>query len=349
MTSFPINLESLVKEAFQPVGTVVSERKISGAVLGIVTRDGKRACHLDGFAQIIPKKEKLTRQHWFDLASLTKVLATTPAILKLVEKRVIDLDQPLTHAIPDLRQYEVSTAYERTLTFRDCLTHNTRLPAVEPIYTYGSDPNILRHFILQRKWETIKTPVYSDINFILLGIALERLYACPLTELPQADGLSYHPPAHLAVATENCAFRHRILKGEVHDENAWALGGAAGHAGLFGTVDAVLDFAQSLMDGSAASKESLNAIRSISSNPKRTIGWECKFDNWAGGQACSDQTIGHTGFTGTGLWIDFEREIAWTLLTNRVHPTRFSHVPMQNIRRQTGDAIINEWDKIQTG
>ncbi|AEH62255.1 serine hydrolase domain-containing protein [Zymomonas mobilis] len=342
--AFSERLGNLAKEAFRSVGAFVAEGKISGAALGVITADGRKGCYLDGFAQIIPQKEKLTRQHYFDLASLTKVMATTPAILKLVDDGIIDLDQPLTKAIPDLRQYEVGSAYERTLTFRDCLTHNTRLPAVEPIYTYGSDPNRLRHFILQRKWEKTATPVYSDINFMLLGIALERLHHAPLITLPLPKGLTYTPPTSLAVATENCVFRHRVLKGEVHDENAWALGGAAGHAGLFGTVDAVLDFAQSLLNGQAASPKALEAIRRVSTNPKRTLGWECKFDNWAGGQACSDQSIGHTGFTGTGLWIDFDRSLAWTLLTNRVHPTRFSGVPMQDIRRKTGNAVIAGWD-----
>lgn len=339
------NWGNFAKEAFRPIDSFISEGKIAGATLGIISGDGARGCYLDGFAQIIPEKEKLTRQHYFDLASLTKVMATTPAILRLVEDGIIDLDQPLTHAIPDLRQYEVGSAYERSLTFRDCLTHNTLLPAVEPIYTYGNDPDRLRHFILQRKWEKTAAPVYSDINFMLLGIALERLHNTPLKTLPLPRGLCFTPEKSLAVATENCVFRHHVLKGEVHDENAWALGGVAGHAGLFGTVDAVLDFAHALLNGRGASAQSIKAIRSPSSNPKRTIGWECKFDNWAGGQLCSDQTIGHTGFTGTGLWIDFDRSLAWTLLTNRVHPTRFSAVPMQNIRRETGNAVIDGWDR----
>ena len=122
------------------------------------------------------------RGTWFDLASLTKVLFTTPTILQLVTQGRIALDDTLIVAIPDLRQYDRRRA-ERQLTFRQCLSHQTHLPAVEPLYTYGLDPATLRAFILQRVWQR-GPPVYSDINFMLLGIAIERLAGCPLGELP---------------------------------------------------------------------------------------------------------------------------------------------------------------------
>jgi CubicO group peptidase (beta-lactamase class C family) len=135
-----------------------------------------------------------------------------------------------------------------------------------------------------------------------------------------------------------------VLKGEVHDENCAAMGGQAGHAGLFGTVAGVLDFAQGLLDGSGASPAMLEAIRTPQYE-HRTCGWERKFPGWSGGQACSDETIGHTGFTGTGLWVDFERGLAWTLLTNRVHPTRHRESGIFQLRPETGDAVIGAWDR----
>jgi CubicO group peptidase (beta-lactamase class C family) len=260
-------------------------------------------------------------------------------ILRLADQGSIHLDRPLTDAIPDLRQYEVDNAAERRLTFRDCLVHRTFLPAVEPIYTYGDDPARLRAFVLQRAWRQ-GPPVYSDINFILLGIAIERITGEPLPSWPLGRGLSYGPPPGPAVATEHCNWRGRVLKGEVHDENAFALGGAAGHAGLFGTADGVLTFAQGLLDGSGATPFMLDAIRTPV-HGHRTCGWEVRFDGWPGGDACSPETIGHTGFTGTGLWIDFERGLAWTLLTNRVHPTRHEESGIADLRRATGDAVIN--------
>ena len=187
---------------------------------------------------------------WFDLASLTKVLFTTPAILDLVAQGRIGLDDGLTAAIPDLRQYDAD-APERRLTVRQCLAHQTHLPAVEPLYTYGQDPATLRAFVLQRVWRS-GPAVYSDINFILLGIAIERLTGSPLIDRPVRPGLSFRPDPEQAAATERCTWRGRVMRGEVHDENAFALGGAAGHAGLFGTVDGVLDAAQEMLGGANA-------------------------------------------------------------------------------------------------
>lgn len=195
--------------------------------------------------------------------------------------------------------------------------------------------------MLQREWRR-GPPVYSDINFILLGIAIERLTGRPLTEWPLGPDLRYAPPPGPAVATEACTWRGRVMKGEVHDENAWALGGAAGHAGLFGTIAGVLGFARGLLDGTR-SPATLAAVRTLV-HQHRTCGWERRFNGWHGGDTCSSETIGHTGFTGTGLWIDFDRDLAWTLLTNRVHPTRHRETGIADLRRATGDAVIAAWD-----
>ena len=329
----------MIEQAFAPAAKAVSSGRIPGATLGVVAADGRRWVRRAGMAALVPEQEALTEEHWFDLASVSKVIATTTMILLLAEQGSLDLDRPLTDAIPDLRQYDVANAAERRLTFRDCLAHRTFLPAVEPIYTYGDDPARLRAFVLQRQWRH-GPPVYSDINFILLGIAIERITGKPLSSWPLGPGLSYGPPPGPAVATEHCNWRARVLKGEVHDENAFALGGAAGHAGLFGTAAGVLDFAQGLLDGSGATPSMLDAIRTPV-HGHRTCGWEIRFDGWHGGDACSPETIGHTGFTGTGLWVDFERGLAWTLLTNRVHPTRHKESGIAELRRATGDAVIS--------
>lgn len=331
-----------IDRAFAPAAHYVAEGRIPGATLGVVSADGQRAVRLVGHAALVPEPEALTEDHWFDLASVSKVVATTTMILTLADQGRLDLDRPLTDAIPDLRQYDVAGAAERKLTFRDCLSHRTFFPAVEPVYTYGNDPDRLRAFVLQREWRH-GPPVYSDINFILLGIAIERLTGQPLSAWPLGPGLSYGPPPGPAVATERCPWRGRVLKGEVHDENASAMGGETGHAGLFGTVAGVLDFAQGLLDGSGASEAMQWAIRTPFYE-HRTCGWERRFPGWSGGQACSPETIGHTGFTGTGLWVDFERGVAWTLLTNRVHPTRHFDSGIFALRPETGDAVIEAWD-----
>ncbi len=335
----------MIEQAFAPAAAHVADGHLPGAALGIVAADGRRWTTHAGMAALVPQPEPLTADHWFDLASVSKVVATTHMVLTLADQGRIDLDAPLTTAIPDLRQYDVDGAAERRLTFRDCLAHRTFLPAVEPIYTYGDDPQRLRAFVLQREWRR-GPPVYSDINFILLGIAVERVTGAPLSAWPLGPGLSFGPPPGPAVATEACTWRGRVLKGEVHDENASALGGAPGHAGLFGTLAGVLDFAQGLLDGSGASPFILDAIRTPQ-HEHRTCGWERRFPGWPGGDGCSASTIGHTGFTGTGLWIDWDRGLAWTLLTNRIHPTRHRDSGIFALRPQTGDAVIAAWDAMR--
>jgi len=331
-------IDDLADAGFRPAEEAVAARQIPGAVLGIVAADGARAVRVSGFAQVDPALQRMERATWFDLASLTKVIFTTTEILRLIEEGRISLDDPLTVAIPDLRQYDLNAA-ERRLTFRQCLSHQTHLPGVEPLYTYGQDPATLRAFILQRVWQA-GPPVYSDINFILLGLAIERLTGRKLDQLPLPRGLTFRPDPNLCAATERCTWRGRVMKGEVHDENAFALGGASGHAGLFGTADGVLDFALSLLSGTAMSLASLKLLKTRQS-ATRTLGWETSYEGWSGGNRCSAATIGHTGFTGTGLWIDFERRIAWTLLTNRVHPTRHSESGIHELRRLTGDKICS--------
>ena len=336
-------IEHACDDAFAAPARYVEDGKVPCATLGLVDSYGNMAVRFVGNAAIDPEREPLTRDHWFDLASVTKVIATTTMVLKLAEQGLIDLDRPLTDAIPDLRQYDIAHAPERRLTFRDCLAHRSFFPAVFPIYTYGNDPDTLRAFVLQRAWE-IGPPVYSDINFILLGIAIERITGKPLDAWPIGDGLSYGPPPGPAVPTERCSWRGRICRGEVHDENAFAMGGATGHAGLFGTIDGVLGFARDLMQGKVLAPDSMAAIREPLDH-SRTCGWEAAFGGWPGGEACSRQTIGHTGFTGTGLWIDFERGLAWSLLTNRVHPTRHGTMHIKPMRRETSDAVISAWDR----
>jgi CubicO group peptidase (beta-lactamase class C family) len=265
------------------------------------------------------------------------VIFTTTTVLRLVDEGRIALDDPLTKAIPDLRQYDVAGARERTLTFRQCLAHATHLPAVVPIYTYGDDPERLKAFVLQREWPA-GPPVYSDINFILLGIAIERLTGQQLRDRHLPHGLTFRPDPALCAATEACTWRGRVMRGEVHDENAFAFGGASGHAGLFGSIDGVLGFASDIIERRALSAAGLAAVRTRV-HGERTVGWQIAHDGWSGGDACSRETIGHTGFTGTGLWIDFSRGLAWALLTNRVHPSRHVETGIAELRRATGDAL----------
>ncbi|WEX11255.1 serine hydrolase [Chelativorans sp. AA-79] len=328
-------LARLIDHAFQPLEEAVATRRIPGGVLGIVERNRGRAVRAAGLAQRVPKVRPMQADTIFDLASLTKVVFTAPRILALADEGEIDLDAPLISVMPDLRQYD-QNAWERKVTFRQCLGHQTPFPAVEPIYTYGQDPNLLRAFVLQREWRA-GPPVYSDINFILLGIALERISGKTIRQMEPGPGFAFSADPDKAAATEHCTWRGRVLSGEVHDENCFALQGS-GHAGLFGPAAAVLDFAQGLLDGGGASKRAVELMRTPLSQT-RTHGWERPYEGWSGGNLCGPETIGHTGFTGTGLWIDFDKGRAWTLLTNRVHPTRHFDSGILSLRQAVGDLI----------
>lgn len=303
----------------------------SGFALGVRTQGGDRFHVSLGLAQRVPEPEGLTPDHRFDLASLTKVLLTTPAILALAVAGKLDLDDPLATHLPDLQQYDPSHRV-RSVTLRQCLTHTSGLPAVEPIYTWGEGKARLEALVLQKDW-AFGDNVYSDINFILLGILIERLSGKSLAETALEAGFIPSPGPVLSVATEACSWRGRVIKGEVHDENAFALGGIAGHAGLFGTLEAVLNRAEDLVFGTTLPAAARTAMLEKQTND-RALGWQVRHLNWSGGGLSSARSVGHTGFTGTGVWADPERGITWALLGNRVHPTRHTDVRAHHQFRQ---------------
>ena len=234
----------ILDRAFAPLEQAVRDRRIPGGVLGVVDREGMRAVRSVGSAQIVPSVRPMRDDAWFDLASLTKVLFTAPRILRAAESGAIDLDAPLIAVLPDLAQYNLDN-WQRKVTFRQCLGHQTPLPGVFPLYTYGGDPDRLRAFVLQHDWPA-GPAVYSDINFILLGIALERLEHRPIRQMDPGPGFAWSADPANAAATEDDPWRGRVICGEVHDENCYALQGS-GHAGLFGTAASILDRAAELL------------------------------------------------------------------------------------------------------
>ena len=325
------DLDAILDRAFAPLEAAVRAGRIPGGVLGLTDRDGVVAVRAAGLAQKVPIERGMTADTWFDLASLTKVVFTTPHILAQAAAGRIDLDAPLTALLPDFRQYNPDN-WERRVTFRQCLGHQTPFPAVFPIYTYGRDPELLRAFVLQHEWPA-GPAVYSDINFILLGLALERLERKTIRDMDPGPGFAWSADPANAAATEDCTWRRRVLVGEVHDDNCAALQGS-GHAGLFGTARSVLAFARTLLDGTVDA-----TLMRTPLSARRTHGWERPYEGWSGGERCPPETIGHTGFTGTGLWIDFARGRAWTLLTNRIHPTRHADSGIVQLRRAVGDLV----------
>jgi CubicO group peptidase (beta-lactamase class C family) len=326
--------------AFLPVAAALALGHIPGAVLGLA--DGsRREIRSGGDAALLPQPEPMHPDLLFDLASLTKVVLTTTEVLRLVESGRVDLDDALSQHLPDLHQYATEHPVRR-ITVRHCLAHRSGLPAVVPLYTWGSEPETLTALVLQKDWP-LGEPVYSDIGFILLGLLVERLRDRPLRDcLPQGN-FAVMPGSARSVATERCPWRGRILRGEVHDENAFALGGIAGHAGLFGTAGALLDFAARLLAGQVLRPATLSAMVEPQGGA-HGLGWQIRHEGWSGGSLCSARTVGHTGFTGTALWIDLDRGLAWTLLTNRVHPTRHVETGIRNLRRSVSNVVAGAWD-----
>ncbi len=340
-------LDQIADRAFPVVRTAVDEGHIPGAALGLVTADGSRAVRWAGQAIVTPQPEPLERGTLFDLASLTKVMVTTPQVLKLVEEGLVDLDDALSRHLPELCA-DQPDAPARSTTIRRVLTHHAGFQPLEKIHLWGDDPAALKTRVVRTVW-TLGDPAYSDIGFILLGIMIERLREAPLAALPigadPASPLTFRPDPANTAATEDCAWRGRMVRGEVHDENAFALGGAAGHAGLFGAIDGVLDFARDLMTGAVLGPAALAEMRRPQT-ATRTLGWQVRHSksdmdepSWVGGSLCPPGTIGHTGFTGTGLWIDFSRGFAWSLLTNRVHPSRHRETGIMALRRSVGNLV----------
>jgi CubicO group peptidase (beta-lactamase class C family) len=313
----------------------VAEGVVPGLAFGLVRRGGEAfTLHL-GLAQRVPEPEALTPQHLFDLASLTKPLFTLKEVLKAVEEGLLDLDDPLSQHLPELLWLKDHPL--KGVSLRALLAHTSGLPAWEALYALG-EGEALKQRLLQHPWP-LGEPAYSDIGYMLLGLVLERVRGKPLAAFPLPQGFSFRPPRELAVATEACPWRGRVLKGEVHDENAYALGGAAGHAGLFGTLEGVLGELRAILEGTWLSPAAMEEM--LRPHGDRLLSWERKRPGWWGGSLASERAFGHTGFTGVAVLVEPERGYAWALLTNAVHPTR--HRPsLHPLRRAVGNSVAAE-------
>jgi CubicO group peptidase (beta-lactamase class C family) len=304
----------------------------------------------------------------FDLASLTKVICTTTLAMRAVDEGLLDLDSKVAAHLTEWRG-----ADRESVTIRDLLAHASGLTAYLPFYRDITgraefEPAIC-HSSLEYAPRT--QSIYSDLGFILLGFILEDVRAGARSPWPGAVDLSatlaaqfhrlasfvtsepllFNPPRTLrarCAPTEMDPWRGRVLTGEVHDENAWALGGAAGHAGLFGTVGAVGAFARAALltiqgEPVLAKPETMAAFIRRTNVPgsSRALGWDTMLPTSSCGTRLSVSAIGHTGFTGTSLWIDHEQDLYIVLLTNRVHPTR-DNDRIRQIRPAVHDAVVED-------
>lgn len=290
----------------------------------------------------------------YDLASLTKVLATTPLVMQQIEHGVLGLDDPVADHIGGWRARD-----RADVTLRDLLSHCSGLPDHRPYYRTIASRAAFEHAICSEPLAyTPRTQaIYSDLGFILLGFVLSPGADLPsrlatlLAQMSVVDPLQFGaPPQWLwrVAPGWHDPWRGRLLVGEVDDENAAALGGCAGHAGLFGTASAVGACARHILqvlDGrtGAFTRETLMAFitrRSDIPSSSRALGWDTMLTTSSCGTRMSPRAFGHTGFTGTSLWIDPDNGVYVVLLTNRVHPDREDR-GIQEVRRSVHDAVMS--------
>ena len=347
------------------IDKAIDRAEIPGAVvLARMPREGELLEFewVRGLAVVRPERIPMSRETVFDLASLTKNIATTTAIMRLIEDQRVDLDDPVARFLPSFGERD-----KEAVTLRQLLTHSAGLKPWRNFHELllekerKSGEKILgtaegKEWILDRVLrsglvhEPAEAAVYGDLDFIVLGAVVEEVSGRSLDEFcrerifeplgmkqtnffPLAvDGAvrSAVPESALRqfAATENCPWRERILWGEVHDPNAFAMGGVAGHAGLFATADDVMCFAQAFLDAWHGRSGVLphDHVRAFSErqhlpeNSDWAIGWDTPTaGNSSSGRYFSEHSVGHLGFTGTSLWIDLDTELIVVMLTNRVH------------------------------
>ena len=291
----------------------------------------------------------MTREAVFDLASLTKPLATTLAVARLVDQGRLGLDQSVGAWLPAL-----ADSGKATITVRQLLCHQSGLPAhrlfymtlkaLLPLKRKAAVLDLLKHTPLA--YPPGQKVLYSDLGFMLLCRLVEAVAGYRMDEFLKAEiydplGLNDlffvdltcdHRPSRLFAATELCPLRNRLLVGEVHDDNAWFAGGIDGHAGLFGTAEAVFQLLRYLVadlrgrsSRPTLSRRILADVFNAENKNPLPLGFDRpSAQQSSAGRYFSVNTVGHLGFTGVSFWMDLEKEFCIILLTNRVHPSRWN-------------------------
>lgn len=310
--------------SFAEAFALLDASQIPAVAASVITREGERSEHRRGVANL-QTGEGLTPEHQFDLASLTKVLVTLPEVLALLSEGKLSPETTVGEVLPEAGWMQGGGLKIQTI--GALLSHTAGLKAWAPLYLYPADRSTLIQRILQERqfWTGEAGPLYSDFGFMVLGAVVERLRGQRLDELAaQRSGLTFNPTGP-CVATETDPWRGQTLQGVVHDENAFAMQGVSGHAGAFGTLGAVTDLARRYLDETLLPPEVLRLARqefAANADTRRGLGWQLWTPDGFGGSLASPEGYGHTGFTGTSVWIEPERGYAVTLLTNRVHPAR---------------------------
>jgi serine-type D-Ala-D-Ala carboxypeptidase len=361
--------------AFSIVETAISEFAFPAASVA-VTLKGKLIAR-KGFGTSLYKTDSATPgiardlsfdispSTLFDLASLTKVAATTTMAMILYERGLLELDLPIVGIVPEFASDSSGASglhtdsRRRHVTFRMLLAHSSGLPAYEKLFLKARSPDELLHAALTMPLmaDPATRAKYSDIGFLVLGVALERLAAESLDIFCQREifgplGMThttFNPPAAMRArippTADDHTFRNRVIQGEVQDENAFVLGGVAPQAGLFSTAEDLACFAQAMLaGGSPIVRPETVALftrrETLPSGTTRALGWDTPSSPSQSGKYFSPQSYGHLGYTGTSLWIDPKRQLSITLLTNRTWPD-CSNVAIKQVRPKFHDAVID--------
>ncbi len=366
----PMTLESATGEMvdrLQPVYRLLDRAVADGAFPGGVLAVGWKnrfAVHPFGKLENEGEAYDVDEDSIYDVASLTKPIVTATAAMLLVEQGRLDLDLLVERYLPEFARAAKSDPdpdWRARVTVRMLLLHDSGLPDHRDFYreAKGHDAILARVFAEPLVSEPGTHIEYSDLGFILLGEIIERLTGQKLDGFAKQSIFSvlgmdrsiFRPPRRLrqdiAPTEQDASYRKRLIWGEVHDENAWAMGGVAGHAGLFSTAPDIAAFAQMILNGGIYGHDRLLSRALVEQFTKRvtiggvarTLGWDVPSEPSSSGRYFSDQSFGHTGFTGTSLWIDPERRLFVILLTNRVHPTR-TNEKIREVRPALHDAIF---------
>jgi len=364
MTLQPMDVLAEVKlqPAFDVIEKAIADRAFPGATLAVGYR-GKLSTHAFGYLRYEAKSPTVIVHTMYDIASLTKVVATTTLVEKLVEgdfPSPLNLDSPIERYLPEWTTGP-QPEWRHKVTVRHLMTHTSGLPPFKEYWrTSTSKQETLRRIFAEPlEYEPGTKVVYSDLGIILMAEIIQRLTGKPLDQLAKENifdplGMThsmYNPPKKLwpeiAPTEFDNQLRHRMVQGEVHDENAYAIGGVSGHAGVFSTAPDLAVFCQMLLNGGVYAHQRILKRATIAefivpqplAQNTRTLGWVVPTEGSSSGHYFSSHSYGHTGFTGTTIWVDPDRQLFVVLLTNRVHPTRENH-KIAEVRPAVHDAVM---------
>lgn len=349
--------------AYSILERAIAERAFPGAAFGVIF-DG-RVVALDGVGRFTydVNSPAVSPASVYDLASVTKVVATTAMAMLLHDRGQLDLEQPIGEVLPGFVIGSLAPLTRCRVTFHHLLAHTSGLPAYARLFEIIRTPDQLVSACLQMPLEAApgERAEYSDIGFILLGKALEIMARESLDEYCSREvfvplsmtSARYKPPHSWRDSTpptvEDAGLRGRVIQGEVHDENCFVLGGVSGHAGLFANPLDVLRYASCILSRGGTTEgrplfgaETIDLFATRHVPPvdsSRALGWDTPSGESSSGRYFSPSSIGHLGYTGTSLWIDRERGVAVTLLTNRTWPDGSSHA-IREVRPLFHDAVV---------